>query len=269
MPSRFPGMDPYVEGQVWKEFHNNFISEIQAALVPRLRPRYVVRLEERVYVEREPNGTSHYIIPDVTLVEDTAPLTLTGGGSTATVAQPVAIPVVMPEEVRELYLEVRLRETHEVVTVIEVLSPDNKRTGSDGRREYLAKREIVLKSPAHLIEIDLLRGGTRLPMARPLPPADYYVFVHRSQRRPMADVWHFTLRDPMPTIPVPLAGNDPDVSLDLQAVFNAVYDRAGYDYSLDYQHGTVPPLSEEEAAWAQGLLTISSTSDESPRRPRS
>ena len=255
MPSRFPGMDPYLEGQVWKEFHNNLISEIQAALVPRLRPRYVVRFEERVYVEHEPNGASHYIIPDVTIVEGTSTFAPMSGGGTATVTQPVAIPVVMPEEVRELYLEVRLRETHEVVTVIEVLSPDNKRTGSDGRREYLAKREIVLKSPAHLIEIDLLRGGTRLPMARPLPPADYYVFVHRTQRRPIADVWHFTLRDRLPTILVPLAGNDPDVPLDLQAVFSAVYDRAGYDYSVDYQHGTLPLLNEEEAAWAQEILT--------------
>lgn len=255
MPSRFPGMDPYLEGQVWKDFHSEFITGIRAALTPQLRPRYIARIEERVYVEHEPNGASHYIIPDVTIVEDTSTFAPMSGGGAATVTQPVAIPVVMPEEVRELYLEVRLRETHEVVTIVEALSPDNKRTGSDGRREYLAEREIVLTSPAHLIEIDLLRGGTRLPMARPLPPADYYVFVHRTRRRPIADVWHFTLRDPLPTIPVPLAGNDPDALLDLQAVFNAVYDRAGYDYSVDYQHGTVPPLNEEEAAWAQGLLT--------------
>jgi hypothetical protein len=254
-------MDPFLEGQVWKEFHDNFISEIQAALVPRVRPRYVVRFGERVYVEHASDGISRYIIPDVTIVEGVSAHEPISGGGAAVMTQPVTIPVVMPEEVRELYLEVRLRETHEVVTVIEVLSPDNKRTGSDGRREYLAKREIVLESPAHLIEIDLLRGGARLPMAKPLPPADYYAFVHRVRRRPLADVWHFTVRDCMPTILVPLAGKDPDVPLDLQTVFNAVYDRAGYDYSLDYQHGTLPPLNEEEAAWAQELLVASPSED--------
>jgi hypothetical protein len=247
-------MDPFLEGQVWKDFHSDFVTGVRAALIPLLRPRYIVRIEERVYVEHESDGTSRYIIPDVTIVEGASAHEPVSGGGVTVITQPVPIPVLMPEEVRELYLEVRLRETHEVVTVIEVLSPDNKRTGSDGREEYLAKREAVLQSRAHLIEIDLLRGGARLPMAKPLPPADYYAFVHRVRRRPLADVWHFTLSDPMPTIPVPLTGDDPDVLLDLQAVFNAVYDRAGYDYSVDYEHGTVPPLNEEEAAWAQGLI---------------
>jgi hypothetical protein len=42
--------------------------------------------------------------------------------------------------------------------------------------------------------------------------------------------------------------------LDLQAIFTTVYDRAGYDYSLDYRHTLMPPLSEADQVWAQQLL---------------
>jgi hypothetical protein len=105
----------------------------------------------------------------------------------------------MPEEVREAYLEVRRRGTRELVTVIEVLSPTNKRPGSTGRAEYLAKRRTVLLSAAHLAEVDLLRGGERMPTAEPLPAADYSLLVSRALRRPMAEVWPFTRRDPIPS----------------------------------------------------------------------
>jgi len=135
-----------------------------------------------------------------------------------------------------------------------VLSPDNKRAGSDGHREYLSKREAVLQSTAHLIELDLLRGGRRLPTIEPLPPADYYAFVCRAQHRPRAEVYAWTLRHRLPTIPVPLAADDPDVMLDLQAVFDTVYERAGYDYSLDYHRPVEPPLSDADAAWVRELL---------------
>jgi hypothetical protein len=89
----------------------------------------------------------------------------------------------MPERVREAFLTIRERETMEVVTVIEVLSPGNKQAGSDGRREYLRKRRDVLLSATHLVELDLLRGGERLPTIEPLPPGDYYAFVCRRQHR--------------------------------------------------------------------------------------
>ena len=142
----------------------------------------------------------------------------------------------------------------EVVTVIEVLSPGNKRPGSDGRREYLTKRETVLLSATHLLELDLLRGGERLPTIEALPRADFYAFVCRARQRPLAEVYPWTLRQPLPSLPVPLAQGDPEISLDLQAVFTTVYDRAGYDYALDYTQPVEPPLSEEEQAWCSEVL---------------
>ena len=75
----------------------------------------------------------------------------------------MTIELPMLEEVQERYLEVREVGSGQVVTVIEVLSPKNKRTG-EGRQAYLSKRQRILASQTHLIEIDLLRGGESLPM---------------------------------------------------------------------------------------------------------
>lgn len=252
MPSPFPGMDPYLEGQLWGDFHHEFISGIRASLMPGVRPRYQVLVEERVYVSYPEEPSARVIRPDVSVAE--GGVSIRRGGGTAVLEAPLSVPLPVPEETREAYLEVRLAGTHEVVTVIEVLSPGNKRPGSDGQREYLAKRESVLRTGTHLVEIDLLRGGARMPTLVPLPPRDYFIFVSRVQRRPYADVWPLTVRDPLPTIPIPLAPGDPDVELDIQAAFNAVYDRAGYDYLLDYRHEVIPPLGETDAEWARPIL---------------
>lgn len=250
MPSPFPGMDPFIEGRVWKDFHHKFIATVSEFLTARARPRYV---------EHRPNGLADWIEPDVSLLAPESPpsfIASPGGGATAVALEPVDLTLPMPEQVREVFLTVRKRETREVVTVVEVLSPDNKRRGSDGQHEYLEKREVVLQSKAHLVELDLLRGGARLPTIEPLPPADYYAFVSRAYRRPTAEVYAWPLAHRLPAIPVPLAGEDPDVTLDLQAIFTTVYDRAGYDYVLDYRRA-LEPHNEAVAAWSQRILTPS------------
>jgi hypothetical protein len=256
MPSSFPGMDPCIESQVWQDFHHGLIEVVRESLSSRVRPRYVVRVEERVYVERQPDAR-RVVVPDVTMLERQAregPAEEIGATAPAVSGASVVLTLPMPERRREAFLTIRERETLEVVTDIEVLSPDNKRAGSDGRREYLRKREAVLESEAHLVELDLLRGGERLPTLEPLPPAAYYVFVSRATRRPKVEVYPWTLRQPLPTIPVPLAGDDPDVALDLQSSFTTVYDRAGYDYSLNYRQPIEPPLSDVDAAWVRQIL---------------
>jgi hypothetical protein len=253
-------MDPYIEGSVWEDFHADFMSALRELLTPLVRPRYVVRIEERAYLEHSSGEDDRWIRPDVAIAERSLkgqPVESSGGTATAVAAEPVVVMTLpIPERERERFLAIRERESLEVVTVIEVLSPGNKRPGSDGRREYLRKREAVLLGPAHLVELDLLRGGKRLPTVEPLPPADHYAFVSREPRRPRADVYRWSLRQRLPVIRVPLAGNDPEVSLDLQAAFDLVYDRAGYDYSLDYRHPVEPSLSEEDAAWAQQLVAL-------------
>lgn len=257
MPSPLPGMDPFIEGQRWSDFHHGFIEDLRSALTPQVRPRYVVEVEVHVYVEYEPGGEVAVIQPDAFLLEAQRREVPSGGGvatATAVAIEPALLTAPIPEERRVAFLTVRERETREVVTVIEVLSSFNKRSGGRGRRKYLRKREAVLQSAAHLIELDLLRGGRRLPMVEPLPAGDYYAFVSREWRRPQVEVYAWLLPHPLPALPVPLAADDPDVTLDLQAIFNTVYDRAGYDYSLDYRRAVEPPRSEPVAAWVQERL---------------
>jgi hypothetical protein len=249
-------MDPYIERRHWPTFHGRIIAALMDALVQALRPRYAVFTEERIYLEHSPDDGKNkppFILPDL-MVAETKPAVPYGSRSGAAVLDPISITLPVPEKVKERYLIVESMETKEVVTIIEVLSPSNKRAGSDGVREYLAKRDAVLMSWTNLIEIDLLRGGLRLPAEKPLPPCDYCAIVSRATQRPSADAYCWSVRDPLPTIPIPLAPEDMDVMLSLQEVFTTVYDRAGYDYSLDYRGEVEPPLGEEDREWVAGVL---------------
>jgi hypothetical protein len=163
----------------------------------------------------------------------------------------------MPRRFRQAFITIRTRNYHDVVTVIELLSPWNKAAG-DGRTEYLVKRTNVFASRAHLVELDLLRGGERLPTIEPLKPADYFAFVLRREMLPKGAVYAWSLREPLPTVPIPLAAGDADVPLNLQIAFTTTYDRAGYDYSLDYRRPPDPPLTQVDAEWAARLLGTTS-----------
>src|SRR5436309_13087299 len=171
MPSPFPGMDPYLEGSTWMNFHGQFCAEIARQLGPKLRPRYLARLTERFFtdISVDPLASKQPRSPDVGVVES-YPLSSRGEGAGIATA-PVRVPTEIPESILQFSVEIRDRLERRLVTSIEVLSPTNKR--GDGRDEYLAKRYRILQSTAHLIEIDLLRAGQRLPMKRVLPPAPY------------------------------------------------------------------------------------------------
>jgi hypothetical protein len=107
----------------------------------------------------------------------------------------------------------------------------------------------------HLLELDLLRQGSRLLFEEPLPPAQYYVYLSRAQSRPLTQVWAVGLRGRLPTVPVPLLSPDPDVSLDIQAAVKACFDLVGYERLLDYSAPPPPPeLDAEDAAWLEETL---------------
>jgi len=114
-----------------------------------------------------------------------------------------ATPVTLPlyEQEREDFLQFVDARTHQVVTAIELLSPTSKLPGQ-GRREYEAKRQEVLLTLTHLVEIDLLRGGQPMEMAS-VPATGYRVLVSREWDRPQAALYAFTLREAPPTVPVP------------------------------------------------------------------
>jgi hypothetical protein len=253
MPSPFSGMDPFIESQKWADFHTRFITLLSELLMPRVRPKYFVDVEERVYVERDPDDPVMAIRPDAMVVDVTRE-EHAAYATAATATAPVDCVIPMPEETHEVYLTIRRKDLRTIVTVIELLSPANKRPGADGFGQYLEKRLHVLASFSNLVELDLLRGGRRMPIVGKLPAGDFVATVARLRRRPHAEAYVWSLKQRLPFIPIPLADPDPDVPLDLQEVFQLVYDRAGYDYSLDYHEPPDPPLDPARAAWVQQVL---------------
>jgi hypothetical protein len=163
----------------------------------------------------------------------------------------VAVELPFEDEERVRYLEIRDRRGRELVTVIELLSPSNKRSGDDPE-QYLSKRREVLRSAAHFVEIDLLRGWEPMPL-RNRPDCDYSVVVSRAERRPVAGFWAIGLRDRLPVIPIPLRPEDPDARLDLQQALHAAYDGGGYASHL-YEGAPDQALSIEDRAWAEQLV---------------
>jgi hypothetical protein len=256
MPSPFPGMDPFIEMQEWSDFHARFMTVISEVLTPDIRPRYIVRVERRVYVEQS-FGDPEQAIPDIAILERTnfadktipAPTT----DSTSTIA-PVECLLPEIEETREYFLTIKDRETQRIVTMIELLSPSNKRAKSVGNDKYISKRTEILQSDANLIELDFLRFGQRLPMQTPLPPGDYYALVCRAWHRRRANVYAWTMRQQLPTIPIPLCQNEPEPHLDLQKAFELTFERAAYQDSLDYSQPLKPAMDQDDSTWMEATL---------------
>lgn len=247
MKSPFPGMDPYLEGELWTTFHVQLAVEIARQLTPRLLPRYFAFANQRQVTDtpEEISIEATDVYPDVGVVEARP-----GPPPAAAVLAeaPVKLKTVMPSLVPQSWVEIRDRRARRLVTLIEILSPTNKRGG--GRRQYLQKRNKILRSSSHLMEIDLLRKGKRVPMIEPLPPDDYFVFLTRANRRPETEVWPIALASALPTVRVPLSEPDPDVPLDLQQAFETIYELSPYGAAIDYSQPPDVPLAKAAATWA-------------------
>ncbi len=255
MPSPFPGMDPYLADLgLWPDVHHEFISTSRALLNPQLGPRYVVRIEERVYVADEDDPNFLFRIPDLRVAgKPSRPSQRDSTSEVPAATLPITMTTLFEEEVREGRLEIIDREGRKVVTVIEFLSPANKVPGSAGRASFMKKRHEVMHSNSHWVEIDLLRQGQpSFPIHK--TECDYRAHASRVEMRPRGHVWPIRLRDRLPVIQIPLRSPDGDLSLDLQQVCDLSYDRAAYDRTLDYQRDPVIPLSATDAAWADALL---------------
>jgi hypothetical protein len=253
----FPGMDPYLENShLWPGVHNALIVYLRDQMQPLLRPRYIAAIEQRVYIE----SPEHQYIPDVS-VRGTPPH---GRGSRASAVAEVDEPILVETpgpEMHESYIEIIDRLSgHQVVAIIEVVSPSNKFPGP-GRDSYLAKQHHVMASTTHLVEIDLLRVGEHVMavsqwLARSRRPYNYLACVNRYQvPRGEFELYPCGLRERLPRIGVPLAGDDPDVPLDIQAGIARVYEAGEYGAVLNYRKPCEPPLSPEDQAWADELTT--------------
>jgi len=265
MASPFLGMDPFLErNPIFHEIHTQFLAAAQAQLQPQLRPHYVARLERHLSEgsvwDMDPGVVSlERKEPDITVAAVTA---LPAEGSTAVLTSPTARATQELDadelELRKqrrivIYVQTRPRLA---VASIELLSPSNKTAGSVGQARYLEKRASALHGGLHWVEIDLLRGGQRPPLAVALPaPTSYLTYV--AQATPTG--WNhllytWGLREPLPRLPIPLLGTD-QALLDLGACFREAYERTAADDEADYP-GTPPPppLRDEDAAWADTLL---------------
>lgn len=236
MRSPFPGMDPYLEGEEWEDFHTSFLAAVRAAIAPQLTDDYAARVERRVYIEQPPEeATPSFRQPDVTILyQDRVTPGSAAATASATTATPALLRIPEPVERREAYLVLRHLPDAEVVTVVELLSPANKRRGGEGFNAYREKRSAILRSPTHLVEIDLLLHGTPPPL-EPEIPGDYRITVSRSQRRPGVEVYSWPVLQPMPVVPIPLRHGDDDIRLNVQAVFAQVYDQADYQKTVRYE----------------------------------
>ncbi len=253
MPIPFPGMDPYLEQPgIWNQIHTNLISAIQRNLAASVRPTYYVAIEQRTYLTLLPPDDQLIGMPDALVIDEAAMLPVAAGTA---VAEPTEIGTLpAQEEVIERYLEVRLTETREVVTVIEILSPTNK-VHADGRRKYLDKREKVLASQTSLVEIDLLRAGEPMPMYA-TRQTDYRVVVSRSWQRPYAAFYLWDLQEPIPDFHIPLRRNEVEPVLPLNDILHAVYNEVGYDLMINYGREAIPPLTEAQAAWVREAVSL-------------
>lgn len=251
MSNPFPGMDPYLEGDLWTSVLSDLCSEIVRQLAPKLRPKYAVLSARRVIVVPPDvdEGVPQSRLPAVGILGADAPGPHAGGTLTA----PVVLPVTFSDPIPQISVEIRDVAQRRLVACIEVLSPTNKR--GPGREEYAGKRLQMLSGDAHVVEIDLLRAGARFPTAEPLPEAPYFVFISQAGRRQEVDVWPIALDQPLPTVPIPLLPDDPPVPLDLQDALSVVYGIIGYDELVDYRRPPPGPLTAAQAEWVEQRLT--------------
>jgi hypothetical protein len=271
-------MDPYIEGSgLWEDFHDDVIAEIKRTLSGVLPERYYVQLGQRSYIvlagvdEKE----AHLFKPDVGILTPPGRGAKRRPGSAAAVAEEATDEVTarafIDEQNRETFVEIYEEDEGQLrlVTCVEVLSPSNKRPKSKGRKLYLRKRNALLLGSAHFIEIDLLRGGRRMPMLDPLPDSPFYILLCREERAPYCRIRKAYFNRPLPDLTIPLSNNDPDVVLPLQPLVDAVYERSRYGRRLDYNKPLTPPLTAEQSAWLAERLRGPAAQPTAPaKRPR-
>jgi Protein of unknown function (DUF4058) len=263
MKSPFPGVDPYIEATgLWEDFHSHLIGKIGEKLADMARDRYLVRTRERSYVVLvESEGKKiHSFLPDVSVraprgrkkaakkIGSTALAELTGD------SEPVTLRLFIQEEHREAFVEIYEADpAQRLVTCIEILSPSNKRPGTEGWELYQRERQSLLLGNVSLVEFDLLRGGQRMPMLDPWPDSPYTLLVARAKAQ-LCRVWRAHYLRPLPAIPVPLAKPDDDIPLKLQPMIDEIYRRFGYERSIDYRKPPNPALDSAVTPWLEKQL---------------
>jgi hypothetical protein len=247
-------MDPYIEPSgYFGEFHGSMVVAIRDELNQRLAEGFVASMDLYGWLhEAEAGERQQPREPDVYVAEETGREPHPAASLAVADPETLTLPLVVPR--KRKYVKIEDLAGQRVVTVIELLSPSNKAFGDD-RELYLAKRNDYLARKVNVVEIDLLRGGQRLPLSEPPPDVgDYYVMVSRAWQYPQVGFYRFTLRDPLPEVPVPLTRDVPDVFLPLRACMDRVYDGARFSVKLRYDEPLAPRPRKHDAAWVRQIL---------------
>lgn len=191
MPGPFPGMDPWLESHhVWKGFHDALIVKTTEVLQPTLRQAgYYIDIGERVWIAED----DREIWPDNLIFRRSRQPRPVAATDVAVADEPVRV-TRFAVEVRETFAEIFTRE-HELVTVLEFVSPSNKREGQ-GRNLYKLKQQELREASVHLVEVDLLCGGSHVldvpeAVVLDLKPWDDLVNLARRESTEVRGVPHF------------------------------------------------------------------------------
>jgi hypothetical protein len=221
MPSPFAGMDPYLEdGKLWPSFQHQMVHSLYQMLLPGLMDRYRARVCQRIYVAEQALFTS-----------------------------------IIREEHQESLIEIRQRADGRLITIVDAAGPANKTT-SEGRAAYLEKRREGQSCQCNLVEIDLvLQGAPLLDYSREgLPDWDFAVTVTRASKPDQYEIYTATLEKPLPRFRLPLAADDRDTVVDLQAAFNRAFDQGNFLEKIDYRHDPATKLDDADRAYVDQRL---------------
>lgn len=241
-------MDPFLEGAMWPDVHNSLIYQIRQLIAPMISPGYIAKIEPYTAFDHEPDQDIGILYPDVAVLKrksDDLNLLQEEDPQSYTLITPpsVTIPILQtPIEHQIPTLEIRDVSNNQLITVIEILSPINKR--GKGLEQHLEKQQQLIEGQVHLIEIDLLRRGQRVINSPLLPISHYLVSLIRGGK-PQRQIWAFNIQDALPTIPIPLKAPDKDVILNLNTALIAAYEIGHYYLSINYQQIPPPPLFSE------------------------
>lgn len=225
-------MDPYLEQPAfWPDFYSRFINSWSEVISERLPDNYEARLDEQFRLIELPAEQVQRARPDIAVFREPRESARGRESATATL-EPAVLTLPVVEEVHDIWIEILHRRDRHLVAVLELLSPTNKR--GSGRGQYMVKRNGLIMEGVHLVELDLLRDGERLPTQENLPAGEYYLFISRANRRPKCEVYSWTRKDKLPVVPIPLKMPDADILVDLGQAFAIAYERGRYAKSIDY-----------------------------------
>ncbi len=257
MKSPFPGMNPYLEGSLWPDFHHRLATKISNLLMPLITPKYITLIERYVVEDTEPRSDLGILYPGIEVFAAKRPSKLEEpavayGGNRPPVPATLSIPILRPVKVRIPVIEIKDREGNQLITAIEILFPVNKR--KPGLQSYLEKRKRLHSAGVHLLEIDSIRRGTR-PVSHPdLKETAYMASLTRAKEF-KTDIWEIDLKHPLPVVPVPLLEPDEDVYVDLQQAVAEVFSEAAYHLMIDYSQPAPPPVfSKKETDWVESII---------------